>query len=102
MNSVLLSPVYRGRVTKDDSHSIAARAHFQFEQTTTVELVVSIYQKQRDEVGLNGSPIYEAIFGPQTVQKAVDTTMDVVLDKFDARAALQPGWCAYLVGDVLV
>lgn len=89
LSAVLLSPVYRGRVTAADADPISVRARVRLEHQATVFLNVVLAPKNSPD----GVATTSKIMGPFEPQGSLvePLVVDVTLDGIDARNALKPG-----------
>ena len=96
LTSVLLAPLYRGRVTAADPTPISLRARVRLETPRTVALVAILVPKQQAPGG-GETAIKQVIarkdVGPLilTGQHPAPLAVDIVFDQLDARKALAPG-----------
>jgi hypothetical protein len=93
LSSVLLSPVYRGRITAADASPISLRARVRLETPQTVALVAKLLPKVPTEADGVGNEIARKDAGPFAISKGSDgyITVDMKLDEIDARKVLTPG-----------
>ena len=87
LSSVLLAPLYRGRVTASDPTPISLRARVRLEKAQTVALVATLVPKGGGEAA---TVIARKDVGP-FVLKGDPLLVDIVFDEIDARKALVPG-----------
>ena len=97
LTSVLLRPLYRGRVAPPPAGAaakpIAARAHLSFDfaaAATTVVLTAKLASKSRAR-GLERGVVARQEVGPFTFAAGAAATVDIVLDEFDALDGLALG-----------
>lgn len=99
LSSVLLSPVYRGRVTAADAKPISLRARVRLETPQTVALVSKLIPKQPTMVGaaINDKVVARLDAGPFVIKNdgagsaTQPLVVDMTFDEIDARKTLVPG-----------
>jgi hypothetical protein len=88
LSAVLLSPVYRGRITAADGNPISVRTRVWLEHRSTIFLTAVLVPKNNPD-----APVASKDMGPFETSGSViePLIVDVVMDGIDARKVLEPG-----------